>query len=100
MPHLGGNQAAEIWIGADMAIGPAIMLMKAPEEADDDCDGMMVVTCMTEGCEGFTDAGDEEREAAETGSQEHADRCRHLDWGSQGHCSCLFNHRVSETVGQ
>ena len=28
----GGNQAADIWIGADMAIGPAIMFMKEPGE--------------------------------------------------------------------
>ena len=57
-----------------MAIGPAIMLMKAPEEGDDDdAPWTMIITCMTEGCEGFTDAGDEERETAEGGAQEHAD---------------------------
>ena len=27
----GGNQAAAITVGADIAIGPAIMLMNAPE---------------------------------------------------------------------
>ena len=31
----GGNQAADIWIGADMAIGPAIMFMKEPGEGKD-----------------------------------------------------------------
>ena len=29
----GGNQAAEIRIGADMAIGPAIMFIKEPDHA-------------------------------------------------------------------